>query len=213
MKKTTVYADFLICCVLLLISCQKRDDAFLLSELKTANDCYIRGEMEKSLSVLTGIEKRNPDFIPALFLSGKIYFFQSDFRKAEDKWRRILKEQPYHTSTGKWLLRLYISEERYKEADQTLIKLLEVSPEDPDILFLAGRLKKDEGKYLDAIEYFEKGFLFEDRLIEAHLDLSEIYSMFGIREKSIRNLEKAVSIGGKEHELYKPVKSLIESME
>ncbi len=197
----------------LLSSCSYGSNGDYVSEFKSANTCYIKGEMKESLEILSEIEKQSPDFIPALFLTGKIYYLQNNVQGAQEKWEAVLKIKPFHINAGKWLIRLYISKEMHEEADQLLIKLLEVSPEDPDLLIIAGKLKKNEKQYLEAIEYFEKAFLYEDRLIDAHLDLAEIYSIFGIKEKTLIHLEKALSIGGKEHELYTPVKSLVNSME
>ncbi len=206
-------AVIFIASILVTFSCTKDHNHILLSEFKNANALYIKGETEKSLAILSEIEKQAPAFTQALFLSGKIYFMQGNFAEAREKWEKILKKKPYHVNTGKWLIRIYILEERHDIAEDLLLKLLEISPEDPDLLFLGGRLKKDEGKYLEAIEYYKKGFLFEERLIEAHLDMAEIYGMFGIREKAVAHLEKAASTGGEKHELYRPVKSLLKTME
>ena len=207
---TIIIITFIICN--LFLSCAESNEK-LLSELKTANAQYIRGESGKSLATLSEIEKHDPDFTPALFLSGKIHFMQGNYQAAREKWEKILRKKPHHINTGKWLIRLCILEENHEYADKLLMQFLEISPEDPDLLFLGGRLKKSEKKYLEAIEFYEKGFLFEDRLIEAHIDMAEIFSMFGIREKAVMHLEKAAFTGGEKHELYIPVKSLIKSME
>jgi tetratricopeptide (TPR) repeat protein len=202
----------LISFLTILLSCSPETKTDIVSKYKTAKNLYIKGEMAESVSVLSEIENSDPDFLPALFLSGKIHYLMNKSETAEIKWKEVLKKNRNHIQAGKWLIRLYISENKNREAEKLLFRIFELSYEDPELMILAGKLSKNSKKYLEAIEYYKKSFLFEDRLIESHLDAAEIYSMFGLKEKSLAHLEKAAEIGGKGHELYKPIKSLIRNI-
>ncbi len=196
--------------VFLLISCSDNRKSTLLAEFKNANTLYINGETDKALEILERIEKENPDFYPALYLSGKLYLHNNSPDRAEEKWRKIINKHPYHIQSGKQLLRLYTEMEKYSEAEELFVNLSQYSSDDPELLILAGNLLKKEEKYLEAIEYYSKAFLFEEKIIYAHLDIAEIYGRYGITDKSESHLEKAASIGGKEHALYEPVMSVLE---
>ncbi len=198
--------------IFILASCSSGTGADIVLKYKTAKNLYVKGEMEESVSVLSEIEKTDPDFLPALFLSGRIHYFMNKSETAEIKWKEVLKRNRNHIQAGKWLIKLYISENRINEAEVLLFRMFKLSSEDPELMILAGKLNKNRKKYLEAIEYYKKAFLFEDKLIDAHLDTAEIYSLFGLKEKSLIQLEKAAEIGGKGHELYKPVKSLIRNI-
>ena len=93
------------------------------------------------------------------------------------------------------------------------MNLFEYSADDPELYILAGKMRKKEKRYLEAIEYYKKAFLFEDRIIDAHIDIAEIYEKFGITDKSRLHLKKAASIGGENHALYEPLMSVFEKTE
>jgi tetratricopeptide (TPR) repeat protein len=208
-KNNVINYMYKIIIVLFLTSCTYRNTQESICSFKTANSLYIKGNTSEALLLLKNMEKKDPCFLPALFLSGKIHYMNKNLKKAEDKWKKVLNINPHHIQTGKWLCSMYMIEKKYKEAEKLLFLMFENSANDPELLILAGRLRKNEGKYLEALEYYNKAFLFEDKIIEAHLDTSEIYTLFGIREKSLIHLKKAASVGGDNHELYKPINSII----
>ena len=72
-------------------SCSSPFDKDLHEKYIEAKTHYIKGEMEKSLAVLSEIENHNPEFTQALFLSGKIHFLQDNFQAAEEKWKTAVK--------------------------------------------------------------------------------------------------------------------------
>ena len=200
----------IILLIIILTSCSQGDSPEILTELKNAKSLYIKGETDTALSLLERIEEEKPDFIPALYLSGKIYILKNNPDKADEKWRKIIKESPCHIQAGKQLIKLCTNQKRYEEAEAILIRLFEFSADDPELLILAGKLRKSEGRFLEAIEYYSKSFLFEDRIMDAHIDIAEIYGRYGLSDKSELHLEKAAAIGGGEHELYEPVMSVLE---
>ncbi len=210
MKKLLIMIVLII--TLTLYSCPLSEKPDLNSEFKTANSLYIKGKTTEALSILEVIEKKDPSFSPGLFLSGKIHFIDNRPKKAEEKWRKAVSGTPIHIQSGKWLCRKYIAEKRNMEAEKLLFRLFRASDADPEFLIIAGKLRKNEGRYLEAIEYYKKAFLFEDKLIEAHLDIAEIFCLFGIRDKSLIHLKKAASIGGEDHELFSPVESIIKTI-
>ncbi len=210
MKKILIMIVLII--TLIFYSCPLSEKPDLISEFKTANSLYIKGKTAEALSILERIENKAPSFHPSLFLSGKIHFLDSRPKKAEEKWRKAVSGTPIHIQSGKWLCRKYIAENRNMEAEKLLFRLFKVSDADPELLIIAGKIRKNEGRYLEAIEYYKKAFLFEDKLIEAHLDIADIFYHFGIRDKALIHLKKAASIGGEDHELFSPVESIIKTI-
>ena len=204
-----MFAIFLLLIIMTLSSCSQYPPDKNLSELKLANSMYIKGENDTALSILEKIENRDPDFAPALYLSGKIYLKKNNKDKAESRFKKIIKKNPYHIQSGKQLLSLFISRKNFIGAEELFFKLYEYSADDPELYILAGKLRKEEERYLEAIEYYKKAFLFEDRIMNAHIDIAEIYENFGITDKSVMHLEKAASIGGENHELYEPIMSVL----
>ena len=203
----------IILIILLISSCSRINDSEILSDYKYAGTLYIKNKHTEALAVLMKIEEKNPEYLPALYLSGKIYFLFNNSDKAEEQFNKIISISPYHIQAGKQLVKLYISRKEFIKAENILSRFTEYSPGDPELLILAGKMRKSEKRYLEAIEYYNKAFLFEDWIIDAHIDAAEIYQKYGITSKSRSHLEKAASIGGEDHELYEPVMSIVENIE
>ena len=198
---------------LIFSSCSRNSITEILPEMKKANALFVNKKYEEALTVLEEIEEENPGFSPALYLSGKIHIFNNNPQEAEQKFKKLIDKKPYHVQAGKQLLSLYIFQRKFSEAEEIFLKLAESSSEDPELFILAGKMLKSQEKYLEAIEYYNKAFIFEDRIIDAHIDVAEIYWKYGISEKARTHLEKAAFIGGVGHELYEPVMSILKKVE
>ena len=203
----------LILMLLIISSCNQYNDADIIPEYRRAKTLFIKNRPKEALTVLERIEEKDPFFLPGLYLSGRIYFINSNYEKAETKFKKIIQKSPCHFQAGKQLLRLYVYQKEFSKAEDIFLKLVKYSWEDPELLMLAGKLWKCEEKYLEAIEYYSKAFLFEEKMIDAHIDIAEIYKKYGISDKARDHLKKAAAIGGEKHELYEPVMSIVENME
>lgn len=185
---------------------------------------YLAGDWDAALALLrkirpvpggsgkAGESAGSPVSVPALFLKGKIHFMKDEFPEAETVWKILLARNPHHGETRKWLSRLLLARGRREEAENVALSALADDPEDPELLILVGKARLSGGDTAGAIEYFSKAESCFIRLAEAPLELAGIYRSYGLRDRSIRQLELAAALLGKESRLHHSVMSAAESL-
>jgi tetratricopeptide (TPR) repeat protein len=180
----------------------------ILSDYSEAKNLYIKGDLDTALQHFCAIKKKAPTFANNLFMIGKIYFFQKKYEEAEKTWTALMDRQPYHMDTVKWLARMYLQENKIEQAEPLVTRALAYNSDDPELLLLFAKVKANVKDYSTAIEFYKKALLFEERLVEAHIDLSDMYRSFGLTERACSELERALGLLDRKSALYDPIHAM-----
>lgn len=181
----------------------------MLSYLR-AKDLYIAGQWDDALTLLKEKKFWAGSFSAPKFLEGKILFLKKDLSGAEKIWKEVLKKNPRHDETRKWLCRLLLLQGKDREAERVIAPALTDDPEDPELLILVGKARSLRGDTAGALEYFRKAKACFERLAEAPLELADLYRSFGLRRRSIEELELAAAMLGRESGLFAAVSGAVE---
>jgi len=180
-----------------------------LSAYLEAKKIYLEGDLERALPLFQQLHRASPSFSNASFMLGKVYFFQGKPGEAEAVWKQTLARNPNHTDSRKWLCRLYLLNQQAQKAGELVSRALADDSEDPELLILLGKSQKALGNYSQAIEYYKKAQLCEEKLAEARLDLAEIYRGFGLSGQAALELERALRLLEEQSPLSAPIRSLL----
>jgi len=167
-----------------------------LDRYLSARDYYSRDRLTEALDLLLENHRVEPDFSANSFLIGKIFFFQGEYPQAERYWQCTLSKNPHHLDTRKWLARLYLQEGRVREAGAVLEDALCLSSEDPELLILMAKVKREQDDLAGAIQLYQRAQAFCERLCEAYVDLAEIYYAFGLIDRAEDQLFRAGELAG-----------------
>jgi tetratricopeptide (TPR) repeat protein len=154
-----------------------------------------------------------PDFCANSLLLGKIYFFSGDVDQAERYWLHTLEVNTHHLDTRKWLARLYLQQQRSGEAQGVLNRALAISSEDPELLILLAKARRQQQDYAGAIELYLKSQAFGERLSEASIDLAEIYYSFGLTDKAEQQLNRALAVLGEDASISPSLSAALEQLQ
>ncbi|MBA7658732.1 hypothetical protein ES703_66691 [subsurface metagenome] len=195
------------------LSCSRTElSRDLLQQYLRAKSSYIRGDVDEALEQFILIEQKVPHFSANSFMIGKIYFFKEDYRKAESTWSEALRYNTHHTDSAKWLSRLHLLEAQPDRAEDLITCALQNNSEDPELLILMGKIKWAQENFSQAIEFYKKAQLFEEKLAEARIDLAEIYRDFGLIDRTVPELERALQLLDQESPIYHSVHSILSGL-
>ena len=151
----------------------------------------------------------NPKFNDAYNNLGNLLIKTDKIAKAEVIYKQAVAANPNHFGGYLNLGNLLMSLTRVKEAIETYQKALNLKPRDPDILhnlaiaFAANNEQSQsdihfasvayrQGKYQEAINYFQKFFVQEQGEFQFYLDLAECYIKTNQYELAIKTCEQAI---------------------
>ncbi len=85
-----------------------------------------------------------------------------------------------------WIGKIYLSENKFPEAETELKKVLALDPKNYAAMILLGRLCSYDPERLNQAEnYLNQGLKLSPDNIEAHFDLGRVYALKGERQKAI----------------------------
>ena len=208
-----------VSCLVLLLGCSRTRQSAQPTDEKTlrlyltAKKHYSEQRLDAALDLLLENHEQAPDFSQNSFLLGKVFYFKSDFPQAEHYWKYTLKINPCHLDTRKWLARLFLDQERTEEAGSILEDALSVSSEDPELLILMAKVKRQQEDLSGAIELYQKSQAYTERLSEASIGLAEIYYGFGLKDRAELELKKALVLLGDDSSISLAVAAILEQIE
>ena len=178
-----------------------------------ARRLYSEERLEEALRVLLENHRLDPDFSENSHLIGKIYFFREDYAQAREAWESTLERNPHHLDTRKWLARLDLMEGRPEAAEALMAPALSDSAEDPELLILLGRSRRAQADLAGAIECYCKAQVLSERLVEATLELAELYREMGLSERAAGELRRAAALLPESSGLSEAVEAAAEGMQ
>lgn len=141
--------------------------------------------------------------------SGKQYFEQKDYAKAEHVFKKILSHQPNYADILNLLGVIHHIEGKFDSAIDLFEKSLKINPRYTEAILNLAVLYNDLGKYKDAkklyaqlkknqtIKHKHIEPVLKGKLSNLHADIGDIYRNLGLYEHAIDEYKKALNLNPK----------------
>lgn len=103
---------------------------------------------------MTIIEPKSDQFLMA-YRDAVSLFQKSDIVLAKEKFEQLSLSEPDNIPVLHNLSACYMKMKQYDDAGQTLDKMIELCPTEPDAYFMAGKVASLNGQFSEAVGYFE----------------------------------------------------------
>jgi tetratricopeptide (TPR) repeat protein len=143
---------------------------------------------EEGKQALKQIQNRWPEWGPAYGAYGIVLEAQRQSEEAKGQLETAVVLGAAGPEVYFYLARatLAATPDRLEEADKAIRQAAALSPSDPYIQALAGRIALDSQDYARAIECLREAVRLRPNLLQAHYRLSQAYSMLGKKEEAAR---------------------------
>jgi len=169
--------------------------ALLLSKsgrMDEAQDMLERAEMALMRSS-TDFVLRHP---PSLLLLGVIYYQNQKYDKAYDMLDRYVRLEPYHAGARKLLGSILLKRDLGHAAIKMLSPLLDVAPDDPELLMLLSNAYTKSRQPEQAAKLLERAAVLAPTRPEIRTQLALSRLAEGREAEAVDELESALSLGG-----------------
>jgi len=114
-----------------------------LGRLAEAQEAY-----QKALEI-------NPNHTPTLSNLGVVHYQLGQLSQAQEVFSKVLQITPQDAETHYLLAATYIQRQNLEAAEQSLRRALEINPDLPEARFGMGILRREQGRFAEAITEFE----------------------------------------------------------
>ena len=129
----------------------------------------------------------------ANYLIGQYLYSSGQYDEAIKGYRKFLDDfstSPYRSSALYSLVRLYINQQQYAEAEELLRERLRQNPNDTDLIKQLAGLYKEQGKRDEALSLYRIALENNPTDTNAIEKLGELYAELGQREQAIKEWSK-----------------------
>jgi len=154
----------------------------------------VKSMPDKSLAVLTLIQKLYPDDPMAFSIEGLLQQSVGKNQQAIDAYKKVLDIDPRQTEVHAALGRLYEKIGQLEESSRHFTIYLENSPQDADAAITVGSFYKRSGQLEKASEFFQKALALQVNNAKVIKALAEIESDSGRFDNAQRQLEEGLPI-------------------
>ena len=200
MKKVYILVIILLCS--LITSCKDKISKAEATKLYlTALDNYSQQKYDEAYAYLVMLKKYDSKFYQADLLSGKIQFFQNDFLNALLTFKKLTKKYPQFIEARIWYIRTLIIAEQFDLAKEILEAELSFNQTDWRIFYLYSLLEEKQGNIDKKIIMLNRAEMALSDSAKVYIELSEIWNLFDIKERSNEYSEKAKIIASSNESL------------
>lgn len=147
------------------------------------------GERLKSIDVLEKFLAINPDFPKVRERLGLLYVGENNYEKALEHFEILLKQFPDNLDLNLKTAFIAIEAKFYDKAENYLKNVLEKEPDNQKAIYFYGILLKDQRKWKNALDYFEK-IKDSEYLKSSKLYMAVCYEKLGEKGKAKSILEE-----------------------
>ena len=151
-----------------------------------AHFAWAAGKTDLATSELATTEKLHPGWEPAAQLQGQILFAQSPAATVTF-YRKFLTQYPKASDVRLALARLLVNERRFDEARAEFVKLVQIAPNNPEIMVVVGLLSFQANDYTQAENYFQQA------LKQGFKDQEQVYLYLGQVAEKQKHDDQALS--------------------
>jgi protein O-mannosyl-transferase len=174
----------------------------LTTEASKEKDEVKKSEMlRQALTYLEQAVKIHPHYKNAYLIAGNAHYFLKEYEKSIKAYEQALKLDPDFKDAYNNLAVAYRDagrvageiENNLQKSESYLTRSYQLVPKDATTLRLLGVVNGVQGKYKEALPFFEKVVLLEPNA-SGYLDLSNTYRNLGDNAKAEEQLQKALSL-------------------
>ncbi|GAH01721.1 unnamed protein product, partial [marine sediment metagenome] len=110
------------------------------------------------------------------FKRGLRFIYLRNTQKAVESFRKSFEKNVDNISNSKYLITGNITLNRYNAAEDIVNIMLQVIPEDADILYAKGYILKKRGKYEESLAYLKEILLKDPENLDILVLLGNIYA-------------------------------------
>ena len=132
----------------------------------------------------------------AAYLIGQYQHTEGKTEEAMESYKYFLDNyprSPYRTSAVNSLIRLYIANARYAEAEELIQRQMENSPGDQTMLDQLAELYQQQGEHLKAIELYRRAIEQDSNNTSLNRKLGDLYAEIGQTKQAVNEWEKVVA--------------------
>src|ERR1700733_3731938 len=119
---------------------------------------------------------------------------QNDFLGALALLQQALEKYPDYDAAYSQLAKLYYSAGDIDKANDAITRALELSPYQPDFLYVQGRIFEKQGKLDEALSNFQSATLVNPKESDAYFEIGAIYQQKNDPERAKAAYKKAVEL-------------------
>lgn len=148
-------------------------------------------EKIKSLEDKLSVDKDNVEYLKEL---AGIYHAYKKNSKAIEIYEKLSELKPNDHEILAFLGYLYYENENLYLAECCFRRSLDISAEEPFVLFLLGNICSRKGRIIDAITYYDRAIFLDFDIITAHVDFGRKYEHMGRHEKAYKEYLAAYNL-------------------
>lgn len=165
-----------------------------LQDKNTADAHYQAQRYKEATEAYTRYLAAYPNDEEALFRRGFAFSEISEHRKAVQDFLRILEINPgRYTNVHYNLGYNYYEIKEYSSAQSHLLTQLGKTPNDPATLNYLGLVQRDQGKYADARQSFEKALAADPNYKYAHNNIGTVYRQLKKYPEALAAFDKSIA--------------------
>ena len=162
--------------------------------IMAAQDEAGEGRHEAAREKMARARKLNPELGGADLAAGGIFFLAGERAKAEDSFRRAVKEDPLNPDSALNLGFLLLEEKRLREAEEEALKALLADPLSSQAQILLARIAGERNDTDKEMAAYRRALEFNPNEVEALLNLGGIFAQRGDFREAERWRRRAVRI-------------------
>ena len=124
----------------------------------------------------------------------KTAYETNDLAKAEESYLAVLKLNPAELTAYEGLGRIYLKREEWQQARETFDYITKNWPQNDQAYALLAMVEEIGGNSERAKDLYLHALSINNKVVEYHLNLAEIYLSFNDNEKAISTLQKAQAL-------------------
>jgi tetratricopeptide (TPR) repeat protein len=163
-------------------------------EVVRAGRLFSDGEFASAESIVRAYLNNGGNHVEAFRLLGKIKQQLADFDEAERLFETALRIAPDHRATHRDYIRALIDSQRYFAAFEAVGSLLEVEPDNRDLLSLYAVSCVGLGRYQAAIDVYRRLLANSGGTPELHVALGHCFQSLGRQEEAVASYRAAATI-------------------
>jgi tetratricopeptide (TPR) repeat protein len=164
-----------------------------LAHLLFARASLGTGNLARAESELRALAATNPQSAEIHTLLGELYVQKRDVAHARESFDKALKLQPASVEALGGMVTVLLAEKKLDAARTIIVAQLKTSPDDPNLLALAGATFQTTGDMQRAEEVFRKAVQLDPANFDAYRSLGNLYMTQHRLEEAKKEYELAAS--------------------
>jgi len=160
----------------------------------SASGAYRDGRYDEAVTLFRAYASQKPDNAWGHYMLGLSAWKAGRPRLAEEGFRAALDRDPDHVKTLVNLSRLLLEQDRTGDAGATIEHALEVAPDDPVVLRVAGNVRTAQGRLEEAEDLYRASALRDPEQAWSLNDLGLVLVRLGRYDEALAPLARAVTL-------------------